>query len=67
MNKIWINKTNSHEEAQLYDEAYYLSMTPEERLETIQFLREEFSKLSKGRRHEGRKRLRRVFTIIKQK
>lgn len=34
--KIWINKSDSHEEAQEFDVEYYLSMSSKERLETVQ-------------------------------
>ena len=64
--KIWIHKSNSFKEAQEFDDSYYLSMTPTERLETVQFLREEYWRMNKGENHEGRKRLRRVFKLIKQ-
>jgi hypothetical protein len=64
--KIWVHKSKSFKEAQEFDDSYYLSMTPTERLETVQFLREEYWKMNKGKIHEGRKRLRRVFKLIKQ-
>lgn len=64
--RIWVNKSNSFEKAQKFDDSYYLSMTPKERLETIQFLREESLKLKKGKKHEGGERLRRVFKLVKQ-
>ncbi len=64
--KIWINKSNSFAEAQEFDDSYYLSLTPTERLETVQFLREEFWKLKKDKNHESGKRLRRVLKLIKQ-
>jgi len=64
--KIWVHKSNSFKEAQEFDDSYYLSMTPTERLETVQFLREEYWKLKKENIYEGRKRLRRVFKLIKQ-
>jgi hypothetical protein len=64
--KIWINKTNSFEEAQQFDDSYYLSLSAAERLETVQFLREEYRKLNKDQDHEDRERLRRVFKLIKQ-
>lgn len=65
-NKIWFNKSNSFKEAKEFDDAYYLSMTPTERLETVQLLREEFWKLKKDINHESGKRLRRVLKLIKQ-
>lgn len=64
--KIWLNKVKSFEQAKQFDDAYYLSMSPEERIETVQFLREEYLKIGKRRGHENRKRLRRVLKIIKQ-
>ena len=66
MKKIWINKARSFNEAQNFDTAYYLSLSASERLETVQILREEYFK-SKGLKfRDDRKRLRRVFRIIKQ-
>jgi hypothetical protein len=64
--KIWINKSDSPEAAQEFDIEYYLSMSSEERLETVQFLREEYYKVKKGSKHEGRKRLRRDIKVIQQ-
>ena len=62
--KIQLNKTTSFAEAKAWDDAYYLSMSASERLETVQFLREEYKKLRKGKDDEGGKRLRRVFRLI---
>lgn len=67
MKKIWVNKANSFKAAERFDNDYYLKMTSSERLETVQFLREEYFKIKKGLRNEDRKRLRRVFRIIEQK
>lgn len=64
--KLWVNKATSFEAAQEYDDDYYLSMSEKERLETVQFLRDEYSKIKKGSNDEGRKRLRRIIRIIKQ-
>lgn len=62
--KVWIKKFNSFEEASEEDLRYHFNMTPEERLETVEYLREVFYKL-KG--HEkGREGLRRVFKIIEK-
>lgn len=63
---IWINKSKSFEEALKFDDSYYLSMSAEERLETVQFLREEYLRLSKESHNDGRKRLRRILKVIKQ-
>ena len=67
MKKIWVNKANSFKAAERFDNDYYLKMTSSERLETVQFLREEYFKIKKGLRNEDRKRLQRVFRIIEQK
>jgi len=60
--KIWTKKiTFSQSEEE--DVKYYSSLTPQERLSIVQELREEELK----RKNEDRKRLRRVFRVIKQK
>jgi len=64
--KIWVNKSDSFEAVQNFDFEYYFSMSGEERLETVQFLREEYYKVKKGSKHEGRKGLRRVIKVIQQ-
>ncbi len=64
--KIWVEKSNSFTEAQQFDDSYYLSLSCIERLETVQFLREEYKKLNKGEKYETGKRLRRVLKLIKQ-
>jgi hypothetical protein len=67
MNKrMWVRISDSFEEAQAFDRNYYLSMSQEERLDTVQILRESAAKLGKGKKFEGRKRLRRVIRIIQQ-
>jgi len=59
--KIWTKKiTFSQSEEE--DVKYYSSLTPQERLSIVQELREEELK----RKNEDRKRLRRVFRVIKQ-
>ena len=62
--KIWIRKFHSYSKAGRHDDAYYLSLSPAERLETVQFLREEYVKFQKGTHHESGKGLRRVFKLI---
>ncbi|HOL22328.1 MAG TPA: hypothetical protein PLQ41_05705 [bacterium] len=62
--KVWVKKSRNFSEANRFDIEYYLHMTPEQRLETVQMLREMKFRL-KG--DENRKRLRRVVKIIKQK
>lgn len=70
MKKIWVNKTYSFEDAERFDENYYLNMTSTERLDIMQFLRESYFKIikfEKDLKNESRERLRRVVKIIKQK
>lgn len=62
----WINKANSFEEADAFDTEYYKSMSSEKRIETVQILREQYFKLSGLNFNENRKRLRRVYRVIKQ-
>ena len=62
--KIWVKKSNSFAGAQQYDDVYYLSLSSKERLETVQFLREEYKKLNKDKNYESGKRLRRVLKLI---
>jgi len=64
--KIWVKKSKSFAEAQEHDDSYYLSLSATERLETVQFLREEYRKLNKDKSHDGGKGIRRVFKLIKQ-
>jgi hypothetical protein len=65
-NKVWIKIFDSFSSAEQSDTDYYLSMSSKERLETVQFLREEWLKIKKGPKHEGRKRLRRIIQVIEQ-
>lgn len=69
MKKIWVNKAKSFEDAEIFDRTYYAQMTPEERLSIVQELREIYFKFPKQshkglRKHESRKRFRRVVKII---
>ena len=66
MRKIWINRAKSFEEAQDFDNMYYLNLSSVERVEIVQILREEYFKSHGLKFREDGKRLRRVFSIIKQ-
>lgn len=66
MRKIWVNKADSFDLAKEYDDYYYLSMSPQERLETVQLLREIYFKINKGLENESRKGLRRIIKVVKQ-
>lgn len=65
MQKAWIKKSNSFKESEKFDKKYYLSMTPKQRLEIVQLLREEYYKIKKGKNNENRKRLRRIIKVVK--
>lgn len=62
--KIWGHVAHSFKEAEDFDNKYYLSMTPEERISTVQFCREIYHGKIK---HEGKRRFQRVFKVIEQK
>jgi len=47
---IWVSKSDSFNAANEFDDDYYLSMSREERLETLQFLREIYFKVKKALR-----------------
>ena len=64
MDKIVINKAKSFKEAQEWQDNYYMSKTAKERLSDVQICRENYFKIK--RINAGRKRLRRVFRIVKQ-
>lgn len=65
MKKIWVNIAHSFKEAEKFDKNYYAQMPPEEKWDTMQFIRETYQKLM-GDKHENGKRLRRVLRISKQ-
>ncbi|MCM8777814.1 MAG: hypothetical protein NC905_06095 [Candidatus Omnitrophica bacterium] len=62
--KIWVKKCKGLKKANRVDMEYYLKMKPEQRIETVQMLREMRFKLNGD---EDRKGLRRVVRIVKQK
>ena len=64
MQKIWVNKADSFSDAEQFERSYYSEMLPSERLDTIQWLREEYFRSHKMEiGNEGGKRLRRVLEI----
>ena len=63
MPKIWINKAHSFEEAEAFDREYYASLTPSERLEILQALREEHFEMERRAYDEAREGLRRAARI----
>ncbi len=67
MKKIWVNKAASFSDAEQFDQSYYSEMLPSDKLDTMQWMREEYFRSRKmGISNESGKRLRRVFKIIKQ-
>lgn len=64
--KVWINIARSFREANDFDRAYYQAMTPQERLETVQFLRECYHKIKDEPNAKSGKRLRRFIKVLKQ-
>lgn len=67
MKKIWVHKTSSYDEAEEFERKYYSRMSPEERIDIVQYLRESYGKMNKGAEHAHRAGLRRVVKIIQQK
>lgn len=63
--RTWIHKAKLFNEAHKFDLAYYANMSPSKRLETVQYLREIWWRFGRNKYGNGRKRLRRVFKIIK--
>lgn len=64
MKKIWGRKANSFQEAEYFDRLYYRAMSKAERLETVQFLREEYLKIKGRLKDESRKGLRRILKVV---
>ena len=64
--KIWIKRVNSFSEENNDDLSYYLSMSSQERLEIVQFLREQYEKINGMNTHESGKGLRRTIRIVQQ-
>lgn len=65
-NEIWVKRFHSFKDAETEELYYYASMTPEERLSIVQLLREEYWKFKGPKGNESRKRLSRVFKVVKQ-
>lgn len=64
--KIWMKKAKSFSEAQEQDLDYYLKMSAQERLEIVQYLREQYPKFAGVNTSESGKGLRRTVTVVKQ-
>jgi hypothetical protein len=67
MNKtIWVNKVDSFSAAEKFDDEYYRTQTAVQRLDEMQFLREQYLKMNKEACDAHRKGLRRVIKVTKQ-
>jgi sulfur relay (sulfurtransferase) DsrC/TusE family protein len=66
MQRIWLKKFNSFKDADEADLQEHFKMTPNERIELMQYLREIYYKFNKRAYNESRKGLRRTFKIIQQ-
>ena len=66
MKEIWVNRAGSFDDARRFEKEYYMKFSASQRLETVQVLREAFFRSSGISFRGNRKRLRRVFKIIKQ-
>ncbi len=65
--KIWVKKISGLEQENKADLEYYLAMTPEERLDIVQLLRDVHVKFTGARSYEDRKGLRRSIKIVERK
>lgn len=60
--KIWVHKATSFEDVERFERRYYQAMSPRERVETVDWLRQvarKFKKLG-----NGGTRLRRIIRVI---
>jgi len=57
-----VTKVISFQEADELDIQYWRQATPEEKLDTLQYLREMYY----GFKNESRKRLRRIYRVVEQ-
>ena len=64
--RIWMKKATSFAEAQCQDLEYYLMMSAQERLEIVQYLREQYQKFAGVNTNEGGKGLRRTVRVVQR-
>ncbi|MBC8473520.1 MAG: hypothetical protein H8D54_01765 [Candidatus Omnitrophica bacterium] len=65
MKKIWIHKSDSFEKAKDFEIKYYSDLSSSERIDMVQFLREQYFKLKGRLKDESREGLRRSIKIVK--
>ena len=63
--KVWVNIAGSFSAAEEFDSEYYKAQTPDQRLDAMQFLREQYCKMNKKAGDAHRKGLRRFITVTK--
>jgi hypothetical protein len=64
--RIWMKKAKSFSEADHNNLYYYLKMSAQERLEIVQYLREQDTKFFRGNENESGKGLRRAVRVVQQ-
>ena len=64
MKKIWAHKANSFKKAKDFEVKYYSDLSGSERIDIVQFLREQYFKLKRRLKDESRKGLRRSIKIV---
>ncbi len=64
--KIWMKKLNLMSNEDNDDIEYYLDMSREERLEIVQFLREQYLKINGMNPYESGKGLQRTIRIVQR-
>ena len=64
--RIWMKKAKSFSEAQDQNLDYYLKMSAQERLEIVQYLREQYTRFFKGNENESGEGLRRTVRVVQQ-
>jgi len=64
MKKIWVHKAKSFKKAKDFEAKYYSGLSSSERINVVQFLREQYFKLKGRLKDESRKGLRRSVKIV---
>ena len=62
--KIWVHKANSFKKAKDFEVKYYSDLSSSERIDIVQFLREQYFKLKGRLKDESRKGLRRSIKVV---
>ena len=62
--KIWVHKANSFKKAKDFEVKYYSDLSSSERIDIVQFLREQYFKLKGRLKDESREGLRRSIKVV---